>query len=68
MAHVPAAFDRWVHEIRNQLCIVLGFSEILLREMQEDDARRSDIREIHGAAERAMSALARPPQWEDGHR
>jgi hypothetical protein len=63
------SFDRWLHDVRNQLSIILGFSEILLQELDGQDAKRSDIQEIHTAAERAMAAISRAPRrQEDGAR
>jgi hypothetical protein len=52
--------DRWRHDMKNQLGIILGFSELLLQEMDEADARRADIAEIHRAARRAMELMAQP--------
>ena len=60
-----SAFDRWLHDVRNQLSIILGFSEILLQELPREDAKRPDLQEIHAAAERAMAALARAPRLEN---
>lgn len=59
------SFDRWLHDVRNQLSIILGFSEILLQELESGDAKRPDLQEIHAAAERAMAALARAPRQSD---
>jgi hypothetical protein len=49
--------DRWRHDMKNQLGIILGFSELLLQEMEEADVHRTDIAEIHRAAQRAMALL-----------
>jgi signal transduction histidine kinase len=48
--------------MKNQLGIILGFSELLLQEMEAEDTRRSDVAEIHRAAKRAMELMddARP--------
>jgi hypothetical protein len=62
------SFDRWVHDVRNQLSIILGFSEILLQELESGDARRSDLQEIHDAAERAMAALSHAPRQDEERR
>jgi signal transduction histidine kinase len=56
------SFDRWLHDVRNQLSIILGFSEILLQELDSQDSKRADLQEIHVAAERAMAALTRAPR------
>jgi signal transduction histidine kinase len=49
---------RWRHDMKNQLGIILGFSELLLDDMRENEARRADVHEIHVAAERAMELLS----------
>jgi signal transduction histidine kinase len=61
----PQSFDRWLHDVRNQLSIILGFTEILLQELDTADAKRPDIQEIHAAAERAMAAISRPPRRQE---
>jgi hypothetical protein len=48
--------------MKNQLTIILGFSELLLDGMQQEDPRRADVQEIRVAADRAMELLsARDP-------
>lgn len=59
-------FDRWLHGLKNQLSIVLGFSEILLQELARDDPKRRDLQEIHEAAVRAMDAVSRAPRPKEG--
>jgi hypothetical protein len=44
--------------MKNQLGVILGFSDLLLREMDPADPRREDVLEIHTAATRAMELLA----------
>jgi hypothetical protein len=51
--------NRWRHDMKNQLGVILGFSDLLLGEMDPADPRRSDLQEIHTAATRAMELLAR---------
>lgn len=51
--------DKDRHDFKNQLSIVLGFSEILLAETLPGDPRRRDIEEIHTAARAALALLAR---------
>ena len=53
--------DRWRHDLKNQLGIVLGFSELLLNEFDPASAHRADIEEIHTAAQRALDLLAAVP-------
>ena len=45
---------RWRHDMKNQIGIVLGFSELLLQETNEDHPRRGDLEEIVKAARQAM--------------
>lgn len=47
--------------MKNQLGIILGFSDLLLQELDPADARHADIQEIHAAATRAMELLASMP-------
>ena len=65
MSAPTQSFDRWLHDVRNQLSIILGFSEILLQELDGQDAKRSDILEIHTAAERAMAAISHVPRRQE---
>ena len=50
--------DKCRHDFKNQLAIILGFSELLLAEAA-GDPRRRDLEEIHRAAETALNLLAR---------
>jgi hypothetical protein len=45
--------------MKNQLGVILGFSDLLLDEMDPADPRRRDVQEIHAAATRAMELLAK---------
>lgn len=47
------------HDFKNQLAIILGFSEILLAQAAPGDPRRSDFDEIHKAATAALDLLER---------
>jgi signal transduction histidine kinase len=55
----PMDDDKNRHDFKNQLGIILGFSEILLAEAKADDPRRDDLDEIHKAATAALALLAR---------
>jgi signal transduction histidine kinase len=46
-----------VHELKNQLGIILGFAEILVAETDDHDPRRADLIEIQKAAQKAVSLL-----------
>jgi hypothetical protein len=43
--------------LKNQIGIVLGFSELLLQEMEQNDPRRADIEEIYTAAGKALELV-----------
>ena len=49
--------DELVHYLKNQLSIVLGFSELLLEELGSDDPRRKDVDEIRNAANAALRRM-----------
>lgn len=51
--------DKHRHAFKNQLSIVLGFSEMLLASAKHGDPRRADLEEIHKAAAAALELLAR---------
>lgn len=59
--------ERNRHDFKNQLGIILGFSEILIAEADAADPRREDLAEIHRAARAALDLLARlyPEQGHD---
>jgi two-component system cell cycle sensor histidine kinase/response regulator CckA len=57
--------NRWKHDLKNQLGVILGFSELLLQELDPADARRADIAEIHTAAQRSMEILTQVPASAD---
>ena len=49
--------DRFVHDMKNQLGIVLGYATMLLDEMAGDDPRRADLQEVRKAADEALKLL-----------
>ena len=51
--------DKNRHDFKNQLGLILGFSEILLADAVDGDPRRGDLDEIHKAATAALDLLAR---------
>lgn len=65
MTEPDRSLGRWRHDMKNQLGIVLGFSDLLMQEMDPADARRADLQEIHAAATRAMELLAELPAPEE---
>ncbi len=64
MGNESATASHWRHDMKNQLGIILGFSELMLGEMGSDDPKRRDVEEIHTAAIRAMELLSA----QDGHK
>jgi hypothetical protein len=46
-----------LHQFKNYLSIVVGFSDLLLAELSEADPRRSDLLEVHKAAHAAMALV-----------
>lgn len=66
MTAPEGTLGRWRHDMKNQLGIVLGFSDLLMQEMDPADARRADLQEIHTAATHAMELLAMLPAPEEG--
>lgn len=51
--------DQVAHEFKNHLSVVIGFCELLLRELPDGDPKRADILEIHKAGTAAISLLPR---------
>jgi signal transduction histidine kinase len=47
----------FVHDMRNMLGIILGYSNLLLDEIADADPRRQDVDEIRKAAEGALALL-----------
>ena len=56
-----SGIQRWRHDLKNQLGIVLGFSDLLLNELDPASPHRSDVAEIHAAAQKALDLLGRMP-------
>lgn len=48
---------KFVHDMKNMLGIVVGYSTLLLDEMPADDPRRADVDEIRKAGEAAVVLL-----------
>lgn len=45
------------HALRNHLAIIIGYCDVLLREMRLDDAVRADLGEIEQAAAAALTVI-----------
>jgi two-component system, cell cycle sensor histidine kinase and response regulator CckA len=56
-----------LHDLNNQLAVILNYSAFVLEDTAEDDPRREDLLEIRRAAERARDltlSLLAPPSGE----
>lgn len=51
--------DKPLHDFKNHLSVIHGFSEMLLANAAHDDPRRSDVEEIHKAATAPLHLLER---------
>jgi hypothetical protein len=47
----------FVHDMKNYLGIVIGYSNLLLEELPPEDPRRTDIDEIRKAGEAAIALI-----------
>jgi signal transduction histidine kinase len=54
---------KFVHDMKNLLGIVIGYSNLLLDEMAPDDPKRTDLTEIRQAGESAVALLN---EWNAG--
>lgn len=48
-----------IHRLKNKLAIILGFCDLLVNELPEDDSHRADVLQIQEAAKAALREL--PP-------
>ncbi len=46
-----------LHQFKNQLAIIVGFCDLLLAEVPDDDPKRADLVEVHKAGRAAMALL-----------
>lgn len=57
-----------IHRLKNKLAIILGFCEILLGDMPDDDPRRADIEQILEAGRAALDELPAQDDNDDNDR
>ena len=48
---------RWRHDLKNQLGIVLGYSELILEEMDPSNPLRTNVEEILKAVQHALRLM-----------
>lgn len=48
---------RWRHDLKNQLGIVLGYSELILEEMDQSNPLRENVEEILKAVQKALALM-----------
>ncbi|OFW14810.1 MAG: hypothetical protein A3F70_11960 [Acidobacteria bacterium RIFCSPLOWO2_12_FULL_67_14] len=59
----PSASNRvthdLVHEFKNHLAVIVGFCDLLLRELPDTDPRREDVLQMQKAGRDALALLPR---------
>ncbi len=50
--------DQVLHQLKNHIAIIVGFSDLLLADAAAGDRRTADLLEVHNAARQAMAALS----------
>jgi hypothetical protein len=53
----PANEPEVIHRLKNHMCIIVGFCDLLVAEFPADDRRRADLMEIYKAARDAMAMM-----------
>jgi hypothetical protein len=46
-----------VHQLKNHLAIVIGFCDLLLSDLPQDDPRRVDVQEMRKAGQAALDLI-----------
>jgi hypothetical protein len=46
-----------IHSLKNHICIIVGFCELMLTELPVDDPCRKDLTQIYRAAKEAMAIM-----------
>ncbi|OFW16206.1 MAG: hypothetical protein A3F70_08895 [Acidobacteria bacterium RIFCSPLOWO2_12_FULL_67_14] len=46
-----------IHEFKNHLSVIIGFCDLLLRDLPEGDPKRADILEMRRAGQAAIALL-----------
>jgi hypothetical protein len=53
----PRGDSEVIHALKNHLCIIVGFSELLLDDCADDHPQRAELHQIHKAAVAAMAIM-----------
>jgi hypothetical protein len=53
----PVKESDLIHRLKNHLCIIVGFCELLITDAADDERRRADLQEIHKAAQDAIDMM-----------
>jgi hypothetical protein len=46
-----------LHQLKNQLAVIVGFCDLLMADAPEGDRRTADLMEVHKAARQAMAMM-----------
>ena len=57
MAATTTGEPEVIHRLKNQLAIVVGFSQLLLEEFPTTDQRRADLLALYEAAQNAFATV-----------
>jgi hypothetical protein len=49
--------DEVIHDLKNQLAVIMGFCDLLVSDTAADDPRTADLLEVRQAARQAMAAI-----------
>ena len=53
----PQRESEVIHRLKNHLCIVVGFCELIVADCAQDDPRRRDLLEVLKAAQDAVAMM-----------
>lgn len=57
MSDQPGREPELLHQFKNYLSIIVGYCDLLIVELADDDTKRKDIAEVHKAARAAMALV-----------
>ena len=53
----PASESDLIHRLKNHICVIVGFCDLLLADFPSDDQRHADLLEVQKAARDAMAMM-----------